>query len=189
MTEDDISQKYIRLLHDGVDVFLKPAALELKKFLTMSLSNQNHNYNIFFCGNGGSASTAEHATADFGPVLSRFGKNLKCFSLNSNTSSITCIANDEGYDYIFERQIELLSNPNDLIVVFSGSGNSTNIINVLKYSKQNSIKSFSLLGFDGGAAKSLSDFSFIFPIHDMQVVENLQLCTIHLALKFLITAS
>ena len=84
---------------------------------------------VFLCGNGGSAGTAEHITNDllFG-VSQQFGSGLRAHALSANSPSITCLANDIGYGEIFAAQLSILANPGDLLIVFSGSGNSSNII-------------------------------------------------------------
>ena len=90
------------------------------------------NGKVFLAGNGGSAADCEHIA---GELVGRYKKNrkpLSAISLTTDTSVITCIANDFGYDKIFERQFEGNANRNDLLIVMSTSGNSKNIINVLK---------------------------------------------------------
>ena len=77
---------------------------------------------VFICGNGGSATTAEHFTCDL------FSKGIKAICLNSNTSIMTMIANDFGYEYVFSKQLELFANSEDLLITISCSGNSPNIV-------------------------------------------------------------
>ena len=81
---------------------------------------------VFVCGNGGSAATAEHFTNDL------FSKGIRAICLNSNTSIMTMIANDYGYDYVFSKQLEVLADVRDLLIVFSVSGKSPNILEALK---------------------------------------------------------
>jgi len=78
---------------------------------------------VFVCGNGGSASTAEHLTNDL------FSKGVKAICLNSNTSILTMIANDFGYEVVFSKQVEILGNADDLLITISCSGTSPNIVN------------------------------------------------------------
>ena len=80
---------------------------------------------VFVCGNGGSASTAEHFTNDL------FSKGVRAICLNSNVSIMTMIANDYGYDYVFSLQLEIYAKPDDLLIVFSCSGQSENIIGLI----------------------------------------------------------
>jgi len=118
---------------------------------------------IFFAGNGGSAADCEHLA---GELVGRYKKKRKPYnaiSLTTDTSVITCIANDFGYDKIFERQLQGLGQRGDLLIVFSTSGKSQNIINVLKMAKKLKIKSFCLLGNKGGACKKLGDYSYVVP--------------------------
>jgi D-sedoheptulose 7-phosphate isomerase len=81
---------------------------------------------VFTCGNGGSAATAEHFTNDL------FSKGIKAICLSSNTSIMTMIANDFGYEHVFRKQLEVYGTPQDLLVVFSVSGRSPNILEALK---------------------------------------------------------
>jgi len=118
---------------------------------------------IIIAGNGGSAADCEHLA---GELIGRYKKNrkpYKAISLTTDTSVITCIANDFGYDKVFERQLEGIGQMGDLLIVFSTSGTSKNIINALKIAKKLKIKSISLLGNKGGICKNLSDYSYIVP--------------------------
>tara|TARA_B100001057_G_scaffold472930_1_gene536759 strand:- start:10251 stop:10805 length:555 start_codon:yes stop_codon:yes gene_type:complete len=118
---------------------------------------------IFFAGNGGSAADCEHLA---GELVGRYKKNrkpYKAISLTTDTSVITCIANDFGYDKIFERQLEGLGQKGDLLIVFSTSGKSKNIINLLKKSRKMNIKSIALLGKTGGQSKKISNYSYVVP--------------------------
>lgn len=95
--------------------------------------------NIFVCGNGGSASNAEHFSNDL------FSKGVRAHCLNSNTAIITMIANDYGYRYIFSKQLELFADPGDLVIMVSNSGTSENIKEVLKMD----IEKVAIFGGDG----------------------------------------
>ena len=118
---------------------------------------------IFFAGNGGSAADCEHLA---GELVGRYKKNrkpYKAISLTTDTSVLTCIANDFGYERIFERQLEGLGQKRDLLIVFSTSGQSKNIVNLLKKSKKMRIKSIALLGKTGGQCKKISSYSYVVP--------------------------
>jgi D-sedoheptulose 7-phosphate isomerase len=80
---------------------------------------------VFIAGNGGSASTAEHFTNDL------LSKGIKAICLNSNTSEITRIGNDEGYEWVFARQLDVLANHEDLLITISCSGTSPNIVRAI----------------------------------------------------------
>jgi len=116
---------------------------------------------IWIIGNGGSAATASHFATDLSNCSNIQGNEIKAISLCDNSSQLTAIGNDYGFEHIFERQLKKLSMPNDLLVTISASGNSQNILNCIVYAKSNSIKTISISGFDGGAAAKISDFSII----------------------------
>jgi|TARA_B110000259_G_scaffold174104_1_gene208113 D-sedoheptulose 7-phosphate isomerase len=112
---------------------------------------------IFWCGNGGSASDSQHMAAE---LIGRFNKSrmpLKSIALNADTSAITCIANDFGYDEIFSRQLDGLGSEGDILLPISTSGNSKNIVNAIKLAKTKKISTFALLGKGGGEAAELAD--------------------------------
>ncbi len=144
------------------------------------------NNTIYFVGNGGSGANAQHIANDF-----LFGagksnkKGIKVEALVSNTSIITCLANDINYESIFSEQLRIKANKNDLLVVLSGSGNSKNIIEVIKQAKKMEIKTFGIIGYDGGKAKKILDEHIHFELDDMQVVEDLQMFVCHVCCKWL----
>ena len=141
---------------------------------------------VFFCGNGGSAGNAIHLANDFlYGIAKRTGGGLKVQALSSNPAVMTCLANDVGYDYVYSEQLAVLAETGDLLIVLSGSGNSPNIIRVLKQAKTMSVKSCAILGYSGGHCKSLADFAIHFAIDDMQIAEDMQLVVGHMLLKWL----
>lgn len=91
---------------------------------------------VFVCGNGGSASTAEHFTNDL------FSKGIKAICLNSNVSIMTMIGNDFSYKKIFSKQLEVLASPNDLLVTISCSGTSPNVVEAVKVAEKKYMKVF-----------------------------------------------
>ena len=141
---------------------------------------------VFLCGNGGSSGNASHLANDFIYGIAKAkGRGLKAISLNDNNSVITCLANDVGYDCIFSEQLAVLARPNDILIALSGSGNSLNIISVIHEAKLLGVKSYAILGFDGGKCKKIADHPIHFNINDMQISEDLQLIVGHMLMKFL----
>ncbi|MEI6468178.1 MAG: SIS domain-containing protein [Betaproteobacteria bacterium] len=141
---------------------------------------------IFFCGNGGSAGNAIHLANDFiyGAGLG-YGKGLRVEALSANPAVLTCLANDIGYENIFSEQIRVKGNVGDVLIVLSGSGNSPNILKVLETGNALGLKTFAVLGFDGGKAKVLDQFPIHFPVQDMQISEDLQLIVGHMCMQWL----
>lgn len=144
------------------------------------------NKKIFVCGNGGSASLANHMLCDYSKTL-RQNTNLKpkIISLVSNLELITAISNDLNYDDIFSFQLENLCENGDLIVVFSSSGNSKNLVKLEKLAKKNKLKILSFLGFTGGYIKNKSNICIHFPINNYGISEDCNHIVMHAILQFL----
>jgi D-sedoheptulose 7-phosphate isomerase len=124
-------------------------------------SRQNGN-TIFFVGNGGSAATASHVANDLGLGARRnIEPPLKALSLTDNVPVMTAVANDNGYDDLFLRQIQLHYKPQDKLVAISVSGNSPNVIAVAQWVKEQDGKVISLTGFDGGKLGQISDIDIL----------------------------
>ncbi len=118
---------------------------------------------IFFCGNGGSAADAQHLTAELlirlRPKVNR--NSIPAISLCMDTSTLTACGNDYNFNKIFSRPFESLASKNDILFVISTSGNSKNIIEVLKVANKKNIVSIGLLGAGGGLAKKYCDIKLI----------------------------
>tara|TARA_A100001015_G_C14925552_1_gene686181 strand:- start:699 stop:1262 length:564 start_codon:yes stop_codon:yes gene_type:complete len=139
--------------------------------------------NVFICGNGGSAANSDHITNDlmFGFTKKKIGFSF--ISLCANSANLTCLANDIGYENIFSNQLKIQGKKNDLLIVLSGSGNSKNILKAIKIAKIKKIETFGLIGFNGGKAIKLLDNYIHFRINDMQVSEDMQMITMNLVMK------
>jgi D-sedoheptulose 7-phosphate isomerase len=141
---------------------------------------------VFLCGNGGSAGNAIHLANDFLYGISKqAGSGLRVSALSANAAVLTCLANDEGYDTIFSAQLAVQANPGDVLVVLSGSGNSPNILKVLATAKEMGVKSYAILGYSGGKAKTMADVPIHFEVDDMQISEDLQLVVGHMIMQWM----
>ena len=147
------------------------------------VSVQKAGKNIFLCGNGGSAANAMHIANDFLCLRSK-GKGVKVIALPANQAILTCLANDTGYENIFSAQIEQLGGKGDILIVLSGSGNSSNIFNAINAAKKMGILTCAILGFDGGKCLELVDIPIHFPVNDMQIAEDLQLIVGHMLMQW-----
>ena len=127
---------------------------------------------IFICGNGGSAAIASHTLCDWSKRLQKY-HNIKIIDLTSNKSLISAISNDLSHDLIFSKQLEIYSSPGDICIFISSSGNSENIIKGIKLAKQQKVKSISIVGFNGGKAKKLSDYVIHFETKIYEYHEDL----------------
>jgi len=144
------------------------------------------NRQVFLCGNGGSAANAIHLANDllYG-VDKHAGRGLRVTALPANASVLTCLANDLSYEDVFAQQLTVLSNPGDVLIALSGSGNSPNILKALTRARELGVTTFAILGFTGGRALELAEHPIYFPVHDMQVAEDLQTMVGHMAMQWL----
>ena len=155
--------------------------------LTLSLQQAWRAGNtVYLCGNGGSAGNAIHLANDFNYGIDKNGGiGMRVEALPANTSILTCLANDEGYETIFSQQLKVKATPDDLLIVLSGSGNSTNVIKALEVGNEMGMKTFAILGYSGGKCKDLAKISIHFEIEDMQISEDLQLIVGHMCMQWL----
>jgi len=139
---------------------------------------------IFWCGNGGSAAESSHLAVE---LIGRFKNNrrpLPSISLNSDTSALTCIANDFGYDEIFARQLEGLAKLGDVLVVLSTSGESENILRALRKAREIGVTTIALLGKSGGQAKDLADYSIVIDSNETARIQEIHLLLGHTFCEF-----
>ncbi len=135
---------------------------------------------VFICGNGGSAATASHFTCDFNKGISysqRIKYNFEC--LNDNIPMMMAIANDIGYEDIFSEPLKNKMSREDVLLAISGSGNSRNVVKAVEYAKSIGATTISLVGYDGGQLKKLSDYCIHVNINNMQIVEDVHMVMDH----------
>jgi D-sedoheptulose 7-phosphate isomerase len=113
---------------------------------------------VYIAGNGGSAATATHLANDLGKAAKESGRTpFRVMSLTDNTSWLTALANDEGYERVFTGQLENFAQAGDVFIVISASGNSPNLVNAVDFARSHGILTVGLLGFDGGVLKERVD--------------------------------
>jgi D-sedoheptulose 7-phosphate isomerase/D-glycero-D-manno-heptose 1,7-bisphosphate phosphatase len=140
---------------------------------------------VFACGNGGSASIANHLQCDHIKGV-RNGTDLttRVFSLSTNVELLSAIANDLGYDTVFEYQLQSMARPGDVLVVISSSGRSPNIVRALEWANRNDIPTIALTGFTGGAARELATVSVHVHSDNYGVVEDVHQACMHLLAQY-----
>ncbi|OGX41721.1 MAG: phosphoheptose isomerase [Omnitrophica WOR_2 bacterium RIFCSPLOWO2_12_FULL_50_9] len=134
---------------------------------------------ILFFGNGGSAADSQHIAAEF---IGRFKKErraLAAIALTTDTSILTALGNDYGFDILFARQIEGLAGPKDLAFGISTSGNSKNVIEGIRQAKKMGLKTVSLTGCGGGALARLTDIRLIVPSQNTARIQESHICMAH----------
>ena len=118
---------------------------------------------ILVCGNGGSAADAQHLAAELSGRYLKERRALAGLALTTDTSALTAIGNDYGFDQIFSRQVEALGRPGDLLIGISTSGNSPNIIRAVASAKGLGLRTLGLLGREGGQLATLMDDALVVP--------------------------
>lgn len=135
---------------------------------------------LLVMGNGGSAADAQHFVAE---IVGRFKmerKALPAIALTTDTSILTAIGNDYGYDLVFKRQVEAHARPGDVVVGISTSGNSPNVLQALTLAREMGCRTMGLLGKDGGAIKGVSDIDLTVPYDDTPRVQEGHITIIHI---------
>ncbi|MDB5109693.1 MAG: gmhA1 [Mucilaginibacter sp.] len=148
----------------------------------MVMTTINNGHKILLAGNGGSAADAQHIAAELSGRFVKDRKALPGIALTTDTSAITSIANDYGYEHVFSRQLEALAQPGDLFIGISTSGNSQSILNALVAAKNIDCKTLGLSGRDGGKMNGLCDLNIVIPspitarIQEMHILIGHILC-------------
>ena len=136
---------------------------------------------LFVAGNGGSAADAQHIAAEMVGKLSRDRTPLKAYALTVDTSYLTAVGNDYGYDFVFSRQVEGLMNEKDIFLGVTTSGNSTNLVEAFKMSRRGRVPSILLTGKDGGkiAASGDADLVLIAPGQNTAEIQEAHIAIYH----------
>jgi D-sedoheptulose 7-phosphate isomerase len=134
---------------------------------------------LYIAGNGGSAADAQHLAAEFVSKFARDRDPLPAEALTVDSSILTAIGNDYGYDEIFSRQIKGKVTVNDVFLGISTSGNSRNIIRALEQCRQLKIPSILITGFDGGVAKNLADYCILASGNTTATIQELHIVLLH----------
>ncbi len=146
-----------------IELVQETLADSIKKIGQLLAQSLAHGGTLFWCGNGGSAADSQHLAAE---LVGRFKKNrrpLRSIALTTDTSVLTCVANDFSYHDIFSRQVEALGRPGDVLIGISTSGNSENILRAFDVAKKIGMKTVGLLGKGGGPAQTRVDHALVVP--------------------------
>jgi D-sedoheptulose 7-phosphate isomerase len=135
---------------------------------------------VMFFGNGGSAADAQHLAAEFTGRYLKERRALPALALNANTSSVTAIGNDYGFERVFSRQLEALGNAGDVAVGISTSGNSANVIRALQAAKSKSIYAVALTGASGGLMKQVADCTIRIPSNETPRIQECHILAGHI---------
>jgi len=157
----------------------------IAEMVTLLVETFTQGGKLLVMGNGGSAADAQHFVAE---IVGRFKmerRGLPAIALSTDTSILTAIGNDYGFDRIFHRQVEALAAPGDLVVGISTSGNSVNVLQALELAREKGCKTVGLLGKDGGSIKEVCDLALIVPTNDTPRVQEGHITIIHIVCDLL----
>ena len=142
-------------------------------------------HKLLICGNGGSAADAQHIAAELtGRYEIPNRRALPALALSTDSSAVTAISNDLGFEQVFARQVEAHGNPGDVLLAISTSGRSQNVISAVECARRRGLKTIGLLGRDGGALASVVDVAIVVPsqatphIQEMHITIGHLLCTL-----------
>jgi D-sedoheptulose 7-phosphate isomerase len=184
-TSAEFARAYLTYLTDILEVIDVSIIEQIINAFVRAAENDK---TIYFLGNGGSAVTATHFASDMA-VNTRTNqhKPLRAVSLVDNLALLTCVSNDEGFENIFIRQLEIFMQPGDVVVGLSVSGNSPNVINACQYAKDNGATVIACTGFSGGKIGSLADIHFHIPtpVGEYGPVEDIYQILDHLIYTYL----
>ncbi len=142
---------------------LRTSVGKIKEIADIVIDSLKKNGKVIIFGNGGSASDSQHIAAE---LVGRFKKDraaLAAIALTTNTSILTALANDYGYEIVFAKQVEALGQKNDVAIGISTSGKAKNVVMAIKQAKKMGMKTIALTGADGGELVKMTDMSLVIP--------------------------
>lgn len=151
----------------------------LEKALGMVRETVRRGGTLYFCGNGGSAADAQHLATEYVVRYMRSRRPYPAVALTTDTSLITAVGNDLGFDEIFARQVEALAKPGDLLIIHTTSGNSPNLLRAAEAARAKGVDVLAMSAKDGGKLKALATHSVIVPTDRSDRAQELQLCIQH----------
>ncbi|HVW14193.1 MAG TPA: D-sedoheptulose 7-phosphate isomerase [Mucilaginibacter sp.] len=156
---------------------------DIEKACRVMVSTLKNGNKVLIAGNGGSAADAQHIAAELSGRFVKERKALPGIALTTDTSALTSIANDYGYEYVFSRQVEALAKPGDLFIGISTSGNSQGVLNAFESAKKLGCSTLGLSGRDGGKMNGLCDLSIIVPSNITARIQEMHILIGHIICK------
>ena len=172
-------KEYLDECSHNIDNMKSNLYLAIEKSIYYIKNSINCGGKIVFFGNGGSASDSQHLCAEFVGRYKKDRSPLAAISLNTDTSILTAVANDIGYEKVFERQVEALAKKEDVIFAISTSGSSKNVINAVVAGKKKGIKIIALTGKKDSELSNLSDVSIKVPSDKVNHIQEMHIIIGH----------
>lgn len=159
---------------------LKTQSEIVVKIANMCIDTIKSGHKVIWCGNGGSAAQSQHLAAE---LVGRYKINrpaMNSISLTVDTSNITAIGNDYGYDVIFSRQLQGVGQSGDVLIGLSTSGNSKNVVSAFEMAKEMNIKTVALVGEKGGLMRDMADIALCVPADTSAHIQEMHITIGHL---------
>jgi D-sedoheptulose 7-phosphate isomerase len=183
MDRPDRVAKIAALISEDIDAkkrFMRSEPGVIADIVGMIVDGVRSGNKVIVFGNGGSASDSQHIAAE---LIGRFKKErpaIPAISLTANTSSLTALGNDYGYDVVFKRQLEGIAKPGDIAIGISTSGNSQNIYLALEAAKRSGLKTVAMTGRDGGKLLGLADLTLKAPSVNTPRIQEVHITAAHI---------
>jgi D-sedoheptulose 7-phosphate isomerase len=177
-----MKDKIGRIIKDGIKAkedLLKTQIPSIERAAAMISECLRSGGKVIVFGNGGSAADSQHMAAELVGRFKKERKALAAISLTTNTSSITAIANDYGYDFVFSRQIEAIGKPGDVAIGISTSGNSPNVLKAMEKAKAIGLGTIGITGGDGGKLMRACELAIVASANDTPRVQECHITVIH----------
>jgi D-sedoheptulose 7-phosphate isomerase len=183
MNNESMLTQVVRSLREGAELRIKVAAdcgQAIVGAAGAMVDCLRRGGQLLFFGNGGSAADAQHLAAEFVGRFLRERRALPAVALTTDSSILTAIGNDYGFDRVFSRQIEALGRANDVAIGISTSGNSPNVVEAIKLAADKGLKTIGLAGKDGGLLAKRADISIIVPSANTALIQECHIAVGHL---------
>ena len=183
-----MSEKVLNSFDEHLNVLLKSRTELAESIMIASEMIKlviNSGKKVLLCGNGGSASDAQHIAAEFTGRFIKDRKPLAAIALTTDSSALTAIGNDYGFDRIFERQVQALASQGDVLIAITTSGNSRNVICAIDKAKEMGCHTIVLSGNDGGMASTLADVCITVPSTSTARIQEIHILIGHIFCSFL----
>lgn len=176
-----ISDIFQRSIETKQAILHNDALLQCIEQVTLAMIQAfRNNARVWLCGNGGSAADAQHIAAELSGRFYLNRPGLFAEALGVNFSYLTAVANDFGYDHVFERMIQAVGKPNDILIALSTSGNSTNILLAIEAAKKNGLTIVGMTGETGGKMANLCNYLINIPSTDTPRIQEAHITVGHI---------
>jgi len=177
---NDLLQRHVQVHREALDAVCGPLVSDISAAAADIVACLRKGGKLLIMGNGGSAADAQHFAAELVGRYQTERIGLPAIALSTDTSILTAVGNDYGYQRVFSRQVEALVGPDDLVVGISTSGHSGNVVEAIKVAAARGCRSIGLLGRDGGVLRHLVDLPLVIPVQQTAVVQEMHIMLIHL---------